>query len=72
MMVFCKLGGKTKVLLLALHQRIPLLQEAFDDEPSHVLRVEITPEVLIELHNLLCTFEAHLGLRRNFIGHDFA
>ncbi len=71
-MVFGKLGGKTKVLLLALHQCLPLIQEAFDEKPSHVLRVKVTPDVLIELSNLLCTFEAYLGLHRNFIGHDFA
>jgi len=54
--VFGKLGGKAKVFLLVLHQCLPLLQKAFDDEPSHVLRVEVTPDVLIELCNLLCTF----------------
>jgi hypothetical protein len=53
------------ISLLALHQSLPLLKVMLDDNPRHVVWVQGTTNIVVELCNQHCSLEPHLGLGRH-------
>ena len=45
------LGGRPDFRLLLFHKSFPLLKEMLDDGPSHVVRVQETPDIIVKLHD---------------------
>ncbi len=65
-LIIYQLRWLAMISLLPLNQGLPLLQEAFDHGPRHIVWVQRMSNVIVKLCNQTCPLQPHLRLCRHF------